>query len=231
MITIMQDAINELYRCFDVINSEKCEGKLPQPIITIQKTPKALGHCSIHKNWANKDNEEIQEDNDFYEINIASNYLNNEVNEILHTLIHECVHLFDNSILNKNDCTGKKHTKRFYKTATEIFGLTIDDNDSRVGYGYTKLNEDTVKFIEEVIKPDPEKFKYFYHIPEKKKEDKDPPKKFNKTIWCPSCQLEIKLEEGFDSYSDFWEDLNCPECGGQFEIKSKSKRGRKAKED
>lgn len=236
MDNITLQMIEELYRCFDILNQDKFNGVLERPVITISYDKKAMGTCTTKRFWYKNDEEleklseeEFKEAGTYYQINISSNYIDKGVETISEVLLHEQVHLF-NAQNGIKDCSGKKHNKKFLKKATEV-GLDCGENDKTVGYGYTTATESLKEYFNNTLKMNPEVFQYYFKLPEKKKDDKEPPKKFNKTIWCPNCQLEIKLEEGFDGYDVFWGDLGCPSCGGQFEIKPKGKRGRKAKED
>ncbi len=229
--------ITELYRCFDILNKDKFGDTLECPIITISYDKKAYGTCTTKRFWYKNDEEleklseeDFKEAGTYYQINISSNYINEGVERLQEVLLHEMCHLA-NCLKGVSDCNGKKHNKKF-KTQAEAVGLDCGENDKKYGWGFTTATPALKEYFENTLKMNPEVFQYYFKLPEKKKEDKDPPKKFNKTIWCPNCQLEIKLEEGFDSYSDFWvDDLSCPSCGGQFELKPKGKRGRKAKED
>ena len=47
----MSETITALETIFDKLNAIYFEGKLPRPVITVQTTPKAYGHCSTKKIW------------------------------------------------------------------------------------------------------------------------------------------------------------------------------------
>ena len=48
-------ALDELYRIFSVLNHDKFDDALPEPVITIQKTKgRTLGHFTLDKVWRNK---------------------------------------------------------------------------------------------------------------------------------------------------------------------------------
>lgn len=60
----MSETITALETIFDKLNAIYFEGKLPRPVITVQTTPKAYGHCSTKKIWKS-------ENEGMYEINLA----------------------------------------------------------------------------------------------------------------------------------------------------------------
>lgn len=235
-LNFMQEAIEELYRCFDIINEAKFENKLPNPVIVIQFDKKAYGHCSIHKIWtpvdsAPKTNDDYKADeaterpedevDEFFEVMIASNFLNRGPKEIAHTLIHECCHLYNLAVVKKSDCTGQKHNKRF-KAVCDKVGLDCGDKHPKFGYGLTALTPELETWIVNELKPDASKFSYFCNFASKPKE-KDETEKKKFVAWvCPGCGREAKFEEDL-------ENVLCGDCNMPFELKPKGKRGRKAK--
>ena len=128
MIERMETAIAELEKMFDCINREFYSGELPRPIITIQTTPRAYGHCSTKKCWQAGKKE-------FYEINIGANTLGRKVENTVATLIHESVHLY---CIEKGikDTSGAYHN-RIFKDLAEIRTLDITCD---IKYGWTVTN-------------------------------------------------------------------------------------------
>ena len=48
-------ALDELYRIFNILNKDKFDENLPEPVITIQKTKgTTLGHFTVDKVWKDK---------------------------------------------------------------------------------------------------------------------------------------------------------------------------------
>lgn len=48
-------ALDELYRIFNILNKDKFDENLPEPVITIQKTKGiTLGHFTVDKVWKDK---------------------------------------------------------------------------------------------------------------------------------------------------------------------------------
>lgn len=111
--TKMSRAVGQLEKMYNTLNADLFGGTLPVPIITVQSKPGTYGHCSCAKVWRNKDTEQ-------YEMNIAAEALNVEIEEVLDTLIHEMVHLYcrENGIQEVSR-GGKYHNGRFKALAEE----------------------------------------------------------------------------------------------------------------
>ena len=57
MLNIIGEALDELYRVFNILNHDYYENKLPEPVITIQKArPNNLGHFTLGKSNGIKNN-------------------------------------------------------------------------------------------------------------------------------------------------------------------------------
>jgi|GEM_PF-170715 len=115
----MSDAIPALERLFDKLNGIYFESKLPKPVITVQSTPKAYGHCTTKKLW--KSNGAAQ-----YEINMGAEYINRQMPNMAATMCHEMVHLYclENYIADTSQ-KGRYHNGIFKKEA-EARDLKID---------------------------------------------------------------------------------------------------------
>ena len=202
MNNIIADSTNEMYRWFDILNEKYFNNSLSRPVITIQKTRKNnLGHFTLDKVWTDIENEEGM----FYEINIASQSLNRDINEIVGTLLHECVH-FWNRVNDIKDCSGNIHNKKFKKKAEEV-GLIVTKGKS-VGWGYTTNSDELNEFITNTIKPNKEVFQYYCSFPMKQKVANKTSFKYvcrgcgmkvraksGCSIMCGACQLELNMEE------------------------------------
>lgn len=129
----MSDTVKILENLFDSLNAIYFDNKLPKPVITVQSTPKAYGHCSVKKIWKSE-----SEAN--YEINIGAEFINRPIEQTAATLCHEMVHLY----CRENDITetcqnGRYHNKTF-KTEAEARDLQID-YDRAIGYSLTSPTE------------------------------------------------------------------------------------------
>ena len=141
--TKMSRAVGQLEKMYNTINLDLWGGQLPTPIITVQSKPGTYGHCSVGKVWKRKDE-------DTYEMNIAAEALNVEIEEVLDTLIHEMVHLYcrENGIQEVSR-GGKYHNGKFKEIAEEhllmcykagIYGWNTQgkDNDRLTAYALEK---------------------------------------------------------------------------------------------
>ena len=114
-----------LETAFDVLNAHFFEGALSRPIITIQSSPRAYGHCSVKEIW-NTGTEAA------HEINLGAETLDRPVENTLATLLHEMVHLY-NIKQGVKDCSrGNAYHNRKFKVEAEKRGLKIDF-DKRIG--------------------------------------------------------------------------------------------------
>lgn len=77
-----------LEKMFRTINADSFNGELEEPIITIQSTPTAYGHVSVAKTWKRKGE-------DRHELNISADWLQRPIENVVATLIHEMVHLYN----------------------------------------------------------------------------------------------------------------------------------------
>lgn len=190
-------ALEELYRIFSILNHDKFNDILPEPVITIQKTKGlALGHFTLDKVWRNKQNvkeNDITMSNEdetaYYEINIDPRWFcNRSAVEIVETLIHEMCHYY-NKLSNIKDCNGNIHNKKF-KSLAESVGLIVKKGKS-VGYGYTSLSDELKEYVKEIIKPNEQSFEYFRDSVIKGGTNKPKTKKLFKYT-CPDCGQIVK---------------------------------------
>lgn len=125
----MSDVVNKLEGLFDILNKVYFGGNLPKPVITVQSTPKAYGHCTTKKIWKS-------ETEAMYEINIGAEYLNRPSADTAATMCHEMVHLYclENEIADTCQ-KGRYHNKTF-KAEAEARDLEVG-YDRTVGYAYT----------------------------------------------------------------------------------------------
>lgn len=139
--TKMSRAVGQLEKMYNIINIDKFDGALPMPIITVQSKPGTWGHCSRAKVWKRKED-------DTYELNIASEVLNREIEEILDTMIHEMVHLYcrENNIQEVSR-GGKYHNGKFKEEAEKRgltcykagqYGWNTQANDGLIEYALSK---------------------------------------------------------------------------------------------
>ena len=197
-MNVIGTALDELYRIFSILNEDKFDNALTEPVITIQKTRGAvLGHFTVNKVWRNKngtENSAIETDESdedaYYEINIDPRWFcNRTAAEITETLLHEMCH-YCNKMSGIKDCNGNVHNKKF-KSLAESVGLVVEKGQS-VGYGYTSLSDELKEYVEESIKPNEKAFEYFRAGIIIEGGEKKPRKKTLFKYTCPDCGQIVK---------------------------------------
>ena len=127
----MSEAIQNLETIFDKFNALYFDGTLAKPVITVQSTPRAYGHCSTKKIWKNEAENEAM-----YEINIGAEFLNRPIEVTAATLLHEMVHLncMENGI--SDTCQNGRYHNGNFKKECEARDLTVE-YDRANGHAYT----------------------------------------------------------------------------------------------
>ena len=190
----MSRAVSQLEHIFNKMNADFFENKLPTPIITVQSSPNAYGHCTVAKVWKKKDGET-------YELNIGAEVLNYPIEETLDTMGHEMVHLYcrENGI---QECSrgGKYHNNKFKELAekiglecfkTEKYGWNTKAGDRMIQYA---LDNDWSEFT--LGRGTPIRFDTNFtpnnvHIAEPTQTPERRPSSTRKYI-CPHCKQTIR---------------------------------------
>lgn len=143
----IQMAITELHKAFYSFNRDFFNNELPEPAILIQhkgNRKNVLGWCSTKEIWKNDNTKELK-----YEINIVAEYLNRHVFEVMATLLHEMVHLWNiTHKIQDVSRSGTYHNKRF-KEEAEKRGLIVDKDD-RLGWCMEKLTPAMIEYIKKL---------------------------------------------------------------------------------
>lgn len=128
-----------LEKMFRALNDRYFDGKLEEPIITIQSTPRAFGHVTVGKTWQRGQEQR-------HELNLGAGTLDRPIENIVATLLHEMVHLW-NIQTDVKDCSrgGTYHNKRFRDAAVER-DLDIG-YDPRIGWSLTNPTPELCDFI------------------------------------------------------------------------------------
>ncbi len=137
----MAGVITKLEDLFDILNKAYFDNALPKPVITVQSTPKAFGHCSTKKIWRDDRFER-------YEINIGAEFLNRPSADTAATMCHEMVHLYclENEIADT--CQHGRYHNKTFKTECELRDLQVD-YDRANGYTHTSPTDAFKKTLEE----------------------------------------------------------------------------------
>ena len=189
-MNVVGAALEELYRIFDILNKDKFNGELSEPVITIQKTKgSTLGHFTLDRTWRDKNNKESDEVS-YYEINIDPRWFNSRTPaDVAETLLHEMCHYY-NKMNDIKDCSGNVHNKKFKKSAENV-GLIVEKGKS-VGWGYTSMSDELKAYMDEVVKPNDKAFEYFRTAPTKLSGGGGGRKKNLFKYTCPECGQEVK---------------------------------------
>ena len=194
----MSNVIKGLETVFDHINEKFYNNELIKPIITVQTGRRSvLGWCSANERWNGKDEKA-------YEINIVAENLGRTKEQLISTMLHECVHLY-NCQKGVSDCNSAQYHNKNFKIVAEAHGLNVEKMANR-GFAHTTLNESGKAFAEnEVLEFDLSRIsagrgKSTYEKPV--------------TYECPGCHRRLRFHN--------WK-LNaiCGDCNLKFEPISK----------
>lgn len=135
----MSRAVGYLEKMFRQLNADKFNNELEMPIITVQSTPRAYGHVTCGKVWKKKESS-------CYELNMGAGTLDRPIENIVATLLHEMVHIY-NLMNNIQDCSRSNtyHNKKF-KEKAESVGLIIE-YDNRIGWSITSPSDSLIEYI------------------------------------------------------------------------------------
>ena len=131
----------QLEKLFRMMNNDFFGGQLEMPIITIQSTPRAYGHYSVAPIWT------VNGEEKRHEINIGAGTLDRDIEYTVATLLHEMVHMYNDTVLNVQDCSrqGTYHNKQFKSTAESV-GLIVTKSE-RYGYAHTAPSDSLLEWI------------------------------------------------------------------------------------
>ena len=120
-----------LEKLFDMLNADLFNGELERPIITLIPSSRSYGHYVPAPIWSIKDEHKR-------ELNIATGTLRRPIEETIATLVHEMCHIYNNEVLNTQDCSrGGTYHNREFKKAAEAHGLTVTRSEK---YGYSRTS-------------------------------------------------------------------------------------------
>lgn len=190
----LKPAIRIFENLFSKLNDQFFDGSLVPPVIVISPEGKASanGWCTSWKAWksaagvgkehslVNQAGEDA-EDEGYYEISLSAEYLGNQTDEIIGTLLHEMVHLYNlQNGIKDTSRSGYYHNKSF-KESAEAHGLIAEKVDGS-GYSKTSLSDDALEFVK---KQDRVQFNLF-RIADTREIEKSPKATVHRYV-CPSC--------------------------------------------
>ena len=141
-ITKTSRLAGQLEKLFRMLNADMFGGQLEQPIITIQSSAKSYGHYSVYPIWT-VDGKELR-----HEINIAAGTLDREIEYTVGTLLHEMCHMYNDTVLHVQDCSGSSrayHNSKFKETAESV-GLIVTKSD-KYGWAHTAPSDSLIEWI------------------------------------------------------------------------------------
>jgi len=139
----MSEIVAKLENLFNILNTAYFVSALPRPVITVQSTPKAYGHCSNKKIWSSGTEGEGES---YYEINLGAEFLNRPSEQTAATLLHEMVHLHCRENGIKETCQGVRYHTKVFKAEAEVRDLHIE-YDRAIGYSITKPTEALIETL------------------------------------------------------------------------------------
>ena len=131
----------QLEKLFRMLNADWFNNELETPIITIQSTPRAYGHYTVYDAWDVKGEGRR-------EINIGAGTLDRPIENITATMLHEMVHMYNDTVLKLADCSGssKMYHNKFFRDTALTHGL-ICERSERYGWSTTKPSEALLMWI------------------------------------------------------------------------------------
>ena len=179
----LKPVIEKLENCFSKLNEKFYNNELETPVITVSpdNTRGAYGWCTSWKAWKKENDSD-----GYYEINICAEYLSRPFEEVIGTLLHEMVHLYNlqNGIQDVSR-GGTYHNKKF-KEAAESHGLILT-KDSKYGWIGRTLNDEAAAFVKTM---GTEKFDLWRDSPKKAKAATK--KSSSRKYVCPCCGLIVR---------------------------------------
>lgn len=130
----------QLEKLFRMLNADWFSNELETPIITIQSTPRAYGHYTVYDAWDVKGDGRK-------EINIGAGTLDRPIEEVVATLLHEMCHMYNDTVLNVQDCSGSSHMyhNKMFRRAAESHGLIC--THTRYGWSHTEPADALIEWI------------------------------------------------------------------------------------
>lgn len=173
--------IKALEKYFDLLNQKYFESALSKPLITLldgQKN-KAYGWITTKPQWQEKKGGE------YIELNISCDYLDRNYTDVLGTLHHEMIHIY-NLQNNVQDCSrsGNYHNRNF-DIACRQHGLETE-KIPQIGYRHI-IPDDTKKYYES-IRQKTDITAYF----RKRKSVGESKKSSTRKYKCPCCSQTVR---------------------------------------
>lgn len=116
---------------YGLLNKDYFHNELEDVTITIQKKAGTFGHFSLDKVWKREDGKVVDRQ---HEINISAEYMARPIENIVATLMHESVHLYNFSRGIKDVSSNGVYHNKIFKQEAEKRDLIINKHPQ---YGWT----------------------------------------------------------------------------------------------
>lgn len=179
----LKPVIEKLEGCFTKLNERFFNNELETPVITVSPdtTKGAYGWCTSWKAWKKENDSDGH-----YEINICAEHLNRDFEEVIGTLLHEMVHLYNLQNGVKDTSRGGTYHNKKFKEAAESHGLILE-KDAKYGWIGRKLNKEAAEFVKGMGT----KFDIYRDSPKQMKAAKSKKQSSRKYV-CPCCGLIVR---------------------------------------
>ena len=127
-----------LNKIFALLNASYFENALSKPVITIQSTPKAYGHVTVTKVWTSEEEER-------HELNIGAGTLTRPIENVVATMLHEMVHLYNLAHGIKDTSRGYTYHNTKFRDEAVKRDLVIT-HDDRIGWSHTEPSERLIEW-------------------------------------------------------------------------------------
>ncbi|WP_027123856.1 SprT-like domain-containing protein [Mycoplasmoides pirum] len=178
-------------KCLEYLNKHVFDEQFKEVVFMIQGE-RAIGLNTYGVYWPDK--WKIN-DKTYSEISLTAEMLtNNDLNELLNTLIHEMIHFKANLLgIRDTDKSGKHHNKEFKKLGEEI-GCVFGEKNKKIGYSNFKFNSELQQIVNNCIK-ELELEKFIGEFKRIRAPKQKTIKKFFKYV-CPACNATIRATLG-----------------------------------
>lgn len=201
--------IQELERCavWVYANFGGDRRELPALTVSIQTRGKKHTLCGFFRaeGFHTKEGEPV------HEITVTSEQLFKDPYDVLETVVHETVHLYNHDLGEKDQSKGGRHNKVFRDQALD-WGLEVQEPTDTKGYAYTSLSAPLRASLEKDFQPNLEVFRIFKEAVEPK-EKKTPVKK--QRPWVCQCEPPITVQVATGIILN----AQCQECNEYFVVK------------
>lgn len=124
-----------LEKIFRALNAKYFDNQLEEPIITIQSTPRACGARVWNRGGSTR-----------HELNIGAGTLDRPIENVVATMLHECVHLWNMQQGIKDTSRGGAYHNKKFRDAAVARDLDIQ-HDPRIGWSITQPTDALCEFI------------------------------------------------------------------------------------